>query len=663
MRKLIYTLIAFVVMSIAACSDYLDTDKYFNDTLVFDSVWTNKNYTEGWLSNVYANLWSQSNQKDIRKISGGPLFSADDLFYGDWLGHADADINYQDGRFGPDDTYGNDTWNVDYQAIRKATLFIQNVDKCKQMKQSEIDDAKAQARFVRAYLYYKLIERYGPVAILPEEGLDPSAPYENLGTPRCTMDSCISYVSNQLAQAAKFLPLTRVKSELERPTRGAALAIRAEMLILAASPLFNSANTPIYNLKDDKGNNLITNDYNEEKWAKAAAAAKEVIDLGQYYLFTVKKSATTVAPPTKAGYSDANYPKGWADIDPYQSYAQLFNGTVHLGQINEIIWANANNDEINHIEEHCIPRYVKGWNTVAVTQKQVDAYQMCDGRDIANSSAAYPYKAEGFYDVTNPEQVKCGYVQNDVSLRYVNREPRFYVSIGYNGTVWPCLSITQDGTRYHNYRSNYYKGGSDGKNLSEIGFHPYSGYTMHKYYNEEDGGTQLAGAKMTDKVEPIVRYAEVLLWYAEAMNHLTKSYTETDYTGQNPITVSRDVNAMHNCIRPIRVRSGLPDYEDNVYANESTFTKAIKHERQIEFFGEAKRYWDLNRWLDAMVEENMKIMGCNMEMSDSGDQKQRFYSPVVITLMPKSFLERQYLWPLPTGELKRNAKVTQNPGW
>ena len=363
------------------------------------------------------------------------------------------------------------------------------------------------------------------------------------------------------------------------------------------------------------------------------------------------------------GYSDANFPQGWADIDPYQSYTQLFDGNKRLGQISEMIWANDNNNNIYELIEHSLPRYVKAWNCIAVTQKQVDAYQMCDGRDITNSSSEYPYRTEGFYDASNPNQIKCDYVQDDVSMRYVHREPRFYASIGYNGTVWGCTSATEGGTTYHNYRAQYYKGKPDGKNLSEIEFHPLTGYTLRKYYYEEDA-VKLQGAKVCDKYEPIVRYAEVLLWYAEAMNHLTvNEYDIADYTGTKTVHVSRNIEEMHNCIRPIRVRSGLPDFDDQIYKDEKAFDTALKHERQVEFFGEAKRYYDLNRWLDAMVEQNMPIRGCNMDMSDAEGQKQRFYTPVIISSMPKSFVERQYLWPLPGAELDRNVHLTQNPGW
>lgn len=56
MKKIIYSAILGFGLSLASCADYLDTDKYFNDTLTFDSLWVNKNYTEGWLANTYLSV-------------------------------------------------------------------------------------------------------------------------------------------------------------------------------------------------------------------------------------------------------------------------------------------------------------------------------------------------------------------------------------------------------------------------------------------------------------------------------------------------------------------------------------------------------------------------------------------------------------------------------
>ena len=87
--------------------------------------------------------------------------------------------------------------------------------------------------------------------------------------------------------SAQALPLDRAIQEIARPTRGAALALRAKVLLYAASPLMNGQ-TPAdiaSELVDDQGNRLLPEAYDESKWAKAAAAAKDVIELNRYTLF------------------------------------------------------------------------------------------------------------------------------------------------------------------------------------------------------------------------------------------------------------------------------------------------------------------------------------------------------------------------------------------
>ena len=93
-------------------------------------------------------------------------------------------------------------------------------------------------------------------------------------------------------------------------------------------------------MKDCYGNQLVSQTYDETKWAKAAAAAKDVIELakasGLYELYVVAPKATVLPsqrPPHNALYSDKNYPEGWADVDPLLSYKSNFDGTI-LGSKN-----------------------------------------------------------------------------------------------------------------------------------------------------------------------------------------------------------------------------------------------------------------------------------------------------------------------------------------
>ncbi|MEI3445684.1 MAG: hypothetical protein V8R04_16490 [Bacteroides thetaiotaomicron] len=100
-----------------------------------------------------------------------------------------------------------------------------------------------------------------------------------------------------MAESARSLPTRRTVNNLGRPTRGAALGLRARVLLYAASPLFNG-NTDFFNVKDNKGNQLVSQTYDETKWAKAAAAAKDVIELakasGLYELYAVAPKIGTV---------------------------------------------------------------------------------------------------------------------------------------------------------------------------------------------------------------------------------------------------------------------------------------------------------------------------------------------------------------------------------
>ncbi len=77
------------------------------------------------------------------------------------------------------------------------------------------------------------------------------------------------------------------------------------------------------------------------------------------------------------------------------------------------------------------------------SSKFIDAYKMVDGRDINTSSGLYSYLEEGF---TSKDYAFSGYtIKPNVSLMYMNREPRFYASIGYSGCLWPMNSTTETG--------------------------------------------------------------------------------------------------------------------------------------------------------------------------------------------------------------------------
>lgn len=638
----------------SSCADYLDVDKYFYDQLSIDSAFSKRKYVDGWLSNAFEPIQYITEGEGMRR------WMSDDI-----VKYEGRD--YQNGNYSAT-TNNGDSENLlykAYEAVRKASTFIDNVDRCGELTEVEKADMKGQMRFIRAYAYWSLIRHFGPVPLIPEHGLDVSLSYEELSLPRASLDEIVAFIDQDLVVAARSLPMVRTVNNMGRPTRGAALALRARILLWVASPLMNG-NRDLFNVKDNRGRQLVPQEYDESKWAKAAAAAKEVMDMGIYELYTIEPSPDTPEyerPPYNAEFSDKNFPDGWADVDPYLSYKSIFDGTIIGSKNPELIFTRTSrgNEQINHWVSNCMPRTLSGSNLIGVSQKQVDAYYMDNGQTIQEAEASGYYKEDGFTTSSNPlNEGGAPFLPANVSWQYAHREPRFYASIAYCGSIWVCASANE--AQYRNKQIFYYRDLNDGKQ----GFKedcPLTGIGFKKFVNDEDAFTQ--GGYRMDKTENTIRYAEMLLIYAEALNELTpgKSYTVERYNGET-MTVQRDVNEMRSAMKPIRMRAGVPDFDDVIYANQELFRTALKRERQIELVGEnCFRYYDLRRWKDALLEENQPLMGCNINISDDVTRVQEFYRPTVVASMPKVFTQRMYLWPFPDKEMKRNVNLTQNPGW
>ncbi|MGL5705824.1 MAG: RagB/SusD family nutrient uptake outer membrane protein [Tannerellaceae bacterium] len=658
-------LAGFLITGISSCSDYLDSEYIFKDKLNIDSVFMKKDYSERWLAGVYSQLQTGENVIVASKGHQPFNFLSDDMFFGD------RDNSYEwfkNCRYSENDKQAS--WNSCYKGIRDASIFIHNIDKNREFTPEEIKDNKAQARFLRAYFYWLLLRKYGPVPVLPDEGVDYTQEYEKLQLPRNTYEECAEFIASEMAIAAQDLPLARSSREVARASRGAALAVRARAYLYNASPLFNgNTDTWASELTNHEGVRLISATYDEAKWAKAAAAAKEVIDLGIYKIYTApfRESSTsisspkTIVPPHHPQYSDKNFPEGWKDIDPFESYRQLFNGDLTASANPELIFTrgvNQNGEDVRAMVLHQVPRSLNGWNTHGVTLKHVDTYQMNDGSDFPTYNKPDPR-------VDRPR----GYTENDedhlplpagVSLEYANREPRFYASIAYNGSVWESESAPiESGLRYK--QVFYYRGSQDGRLSSAPGFYIRTGLGIKKFYHPKDYFPNTGEFLGMPKTDPDIRYAEILLIYSEALNELTGSHSFTSYDGKQTISVSRNTDEISNAIMQIRMRGGIPNYTKEVYNNADMLRKAIKRERQIELFAETHRYYDLRRWKDAAHEETMQVWGCNMNMTEQ--QKDLFHTPIIVPSLPTLFVDKMYLWPISHDELRKNKKLTQNPGW
>ena len=149
--------------------------------------------------------------------------------------------------------------------------------------------------------------------------------------------------------------------------------------------------------------------------------------------------------------------------------------------------------------------------------------------------------------------------------------------------------------------------------------------------------------------------------YAESLNELTGSYQIASWDGSKTYTVSRDIQQIKRGTNPVRIRAGLPDFSDEVYASADMLRAKIKRERMIELMGEGKRYFDLRRWMDAPIEENTLIYGLNVFQTKAF--KDDFMQVIPTFNLSSIFSDKMYFWPISHTELKRNKNLVQNPGW
>lgn len=694
MKKII-TILSFAVglTSLVGCSDYLDSDYLFDERMSIEDVFSNRDYTNRWLARGYSYL-SNGYLQDVCSKRDYPFNFADDMYYGDG-GYE----KWKSGQYSESGVNNSSSgiWKNAYLGIRQVAIFLNNIDKNKEFTEEEITDFKGQAHFLKAYYYWLMLRAFGPVPIIPDEGVDYTKEYDELAYPRNSYDECVDYITGELLKAAERLPLQRSVQEVLRPTRGAALALRAKILLYAASPLFNGKAPEVVSsaLVNKDGKRLLPETYDESKWAKAAAAAKDVMDLNIYGIHVAYFNSNTgdiaypatIVPPHDDEFSDQSWPNGWKNIDPFQSYREMFDGSIIVSQNEELIFTRGKNqsrESVDIMVVHQLPRNgAGGYGSQGMTQKQCDAYYMNDGTNCPGMNDVYK-EFDGYNERYDSRPREEGYVETNelvdypelgplgtgVSKQYVQREPRFYASVGYNGSTWHLLNALNDNT--HDEEKNiqvfYYRGGSNG--YANSSYWLRTGIGIKKYVHPNDISYTQKNSYDVDRIEhkadPAIRYAEVLLIYAEALNELTGSYEVPSWDGSKMHSVKRDITEMKKGIRPIRIRAGLPDYDkvkghETAYDDPNEFRRMLKRERQIEFFAGGHRYWDLRRWLDAPLEETTPVYGCNMLASK--DMADQFHTPVMCTSLPTIFAEKMWLCPIDHTELKHNVNLVQNPGW
>ncbi|WP_316813041.1 RagB/SusD family nutrient uptake outer membrane protein [Pedobacter heparinus] len=661
------TLIIQLIAMTTSCKKYLNIDEYFDDEFNIDSAFTNPRNMEAYMWGAAAMFPDESNTIRLG-YTPGPMATDEALngLTGGGSSNVYYGMDFATGRI-TSDFFGDSSPNLNqwakyYKVIRKCNSILQNLDRPAGMTNLDRLRIEGYTRFIRAYAYYNILIDYGPAILLGDEVINTNESLEYYDRPRATYDETMDYTCDEFEKAAMIMPAEVSLLDFGRPSKGAALALIARLRLIHASPLFNGgpvASSYFGNWKRKTDNvNYVSQQYNEARWAVAAAAAKRVMDLGQYRLYTAVKDDKTPALPAGVN-SDPNfykdYPSGAAGIDPLRSYSDIFNGEA-VAEINkEIIWGRNTGYMVTTISQGSMPPSLGGWGRFCVTQKVVDAYLMADGRTKEEATSNGYYSETGY---TTQAKNFSGYPLNSgVYNMYANREMRFYASIGFNEAVWQA----QSSTTINNYTAKYYYQAPDGRGgvTATSPNYPITGYVIKKFNHPMDAfsGT---GARHIKKAYSIIRYAEILLSYAEALNNLTGSHTVK--LGDKEYTLSRNQEEIKGAFNLVRYRAGLPGLSATQISTAALVQKQIERERMVELLWENRRYYDVRRWGIYEETEREPIRGMNPD----GATKDAYYQRVIpgtSSFMTRVVDKKAVFVPIPRSEMRRLPSLDQNPGY
>ena len=545
MKKNYYiALLAITLFGFCSCSDFLD--RMPDDELSDGSFWKTPNDAKMFIADVYRQVLPGSNSGDI----DGDI-NSDNAVHG--IKWAAGDVSrgiYDPAAMG---------WSGDYKAIRACNILLSKIDNISDYNQVDKEAVMGEARFLRGYIYFGLIQTFGGVPYV-----DQPVDLKEMGNiTRTPVEEVYTKVIEDFDYATAHLPAEWGSSDYGRATKGAANAMKAR-----AALYFKHYDT-------------------------ASDAAKSVMDSGEYELF------------------DANNTGKYANL--FWEEQEACKEAILVRQF------NAPELTTYIIGWGCFP--TKGWGGINPTQSLVDAFECADGSPIDKSTT---------YDPTNP---------------FKDRDPRLEVCVLHDGEEMYGVTIKT----------------APLKSSGSTGVAQHNDATATGYYNQKwldpSIDPQSTGWDM-GKDWHVIRYAEVLLTYAEAKNEIS------------PLDASA-----FDAVNQVRRRVGMPELQ-NTDASKPTYCgtqdalrQRIRNEWRVEFALESgKRQWDIRRWGIAKEVLNAPFLGMKYKMVDDpnapdGDNGKKciLYQGENIKLTGSKYEDYNYLYPIPQEEIDLNPALIQNP--
>lgn len=515
-----------------------------------------------------------------------------------------------------------------WTGIRRAWIFINNVDRVPDMTDEEKKVRKGEARMIIALQMHEMLRHFGGVPIL-----DDYATPENEMTAdysRRTVRQCVDFIVNMCEQAAKELPWTVADADNGRMTAAGALALKARVLQLAARPLFN-ASTPYLqaqeptaankaSVKEDPGLMTWLGSYTQENWQAVADACEDFFkkntENGDVYKLVMPQTndAEGYRQAFSTCYADRESPEiiihtGRAIPTYYNTYHRMYFGLTDEGQAG------------------------RGYGGGCVTLNFVDMFTAADGTPSDYRKWLSDHGHEGTL-ADNP---------------FTGKDPRLYETVLIAGDRYRtrCAETWVDGLEH----------GSSANPKCATGF------IIRKFlwdYNQEFLN------KATNSA--YIRLPELYLMYAEALNELGRSQEALSWLNKTRTRVGLPEMTLPNAAR---LHSGqtLPDYPECNLQGDKYLREEILDERAREFCFEEVRWFDIAFW---KREDLMRKILYGIQITRKSGSFEE--GNLVLTYSDPSKMDQGRIWQdkfspkwflsaFPSDEINKGYGLVQNPGW
>lgn len=557
------------VLLLAGCSDKMNYKEYTN----YDAEYVKRTFGDvgGLISDIYLGV-----DTDWGNYSGAMLSSASDESQYAYSGNDIED--FYNGSWSASNPM-NSMWTSCYESIAKCNRYLEEFTGLTFPELEQLADYNAEmyrynnyqyeVRFMRAYFFFNLVRQYGAIPF-PQEGMTTDEKNTLSRTPAQDMFDFIISECEAIQDSIIADYENLGDMTLNEPSETGRVDKVTVLALKARASLY--AASPLFNTSDDQ--NL---------WYRAAKNNKELLD--------------------------ACEEKGMSLVEDYSS---LWTALSYTNARDELIFGRRANTTTNSFEKYNFPiglENCSGGN--CPTQTLVDAYEM---------------QATGL----RPDEEGSGYDENDP---YTGRDPRFALTIAYNGTEnWPTWNTTPLQT---------YQNGANGEPLS--GGTPTSYYL--KKYCQGDLYTTTSGSSTAYHTWITFRLGEFYLNYAEAVFR----YLGSPYATDSEFTMSAA-----EAVNVTRTRAQMPNVPTTLTNDE--FWEKYQNERMVELAFENHRFWDVRRWREG--DEHFSSID-QMKITLNSDGSYTYTRQTV----SRQWDEKMYFFPIPQTEIAKNPNLTQNEGW